>query len=177
MENHNEKKKIIEGLLFAWGEPLKIKDISEILEVTSAEIMQLLEEMMEDFEENRGLKIIKIGNTYQLTTKEEHYHWLKELSLQHERTRLSNAAIETLSIIAYKQPVTRSEIEAIRGVKSDKVLDSLLNRYLIEEVGRLDQPGKPIIYGTTNEFLKFFSIESLNELPEIEEKEDINTEN
>ena len=167
--NKEEIKNIIESLLFAWGEPLKIKDMSEILGLSSAELMQIVEEMMAEFELERGLKIIKIGNTYQLTTKEEHYEWLTKLSLQHEKTRLSNAAIETLSIIAYKQPITRGEIEAIRGVKSDKVLDSLLTRHLIEEVGRLDQPGKPIIYGTTNEFLKFFSIETLNELPEIEE--------
>lgn len=169
MENNQEKKKIIEGLLFAWGEPLPIKDIGQILDITKAEVMELVGEMMEDFSKNRGLKIIKIGNTYQMTSKEEHYPWLTKLSLQNEKTRLSNAAIESLSIIAYKQPITRSEIEAIRGVKSDKVLESLLSRRLIDEVGRLDQAGKPIIYGTTDEFLKFFSIENLRELPPLEE--------
>lgn len=171
MGGTSELKKIIEGLLFAWGEPLKTKDISNILGISIAEVMEIMDDMMEDFKENRGLKIIKIGNTYQLTTKEEHYNWLKKLSLEHEKTRLSNAAIETLSIIAYKQPITRSEIESIRGVKSDKVIDSLLNRSLIEETGRLDKPGKPIIYETTNEFLKFFSIETLEELPPLEDLE------
>lgn len=169
MKDIDEIKKIIEGLLFAWGEPLDAKDISEILNINQREAIKILDSMIDDFNKNRGLKIIKIKNSYQLTTREDHYEWLKNLSLHHEKTRLSNAAIETLSIVAYKQPITRTQIEDIRGVKSNKVLDSLLNRGLIEELGRLDQIGRPIIYGTTDEFLKFFSIETLEELPELEE--------
>lgn len=166
-----EYKKIIEGILFAWGEPLNIKDIAEIIELNTRETKNILEELILDFAENRGLKILKVKDSYQITTREEDFEWIKKLSLHHEKTRLSNAAIETLSIVAYKQPITRTQIEDIRGVKSNKVLDSLLSRELIEEVGRLEQIGRPIIYGTTDNFLKFLSIETLEDLPQIEDSE------
>ena len=128
--------------------------------------------MVEEFNVNRGLKIVRIGDSFQLSTQEECFPWIQDLAVEYEKVKLSNAAIETLSIIAYKQPITRMEIEAIRGVKSDKVLDSLLTRSLVEEAGRLDQPGKPKIYRTTDVFLKFLSINSLDDLPEIEDREE-----
>lgn len=159
---------IIESLLFVWGEPLDIKNISNIVDLSLADTRKVLDEMIEEFENNRGLIIYRMGNKYQLMTREEYFPWIKELGRKTKR-KLSNAAIETLSIIAYKQPITRVEIEDIRGVKSDKVIDSLLARGLIKEAGTLDKPGRPIIYKTTDEFLNFLSIKSLKELPDIED--------
>ncbi len=176
VEEITEVKRIIEGLLFAWGEPLSIADISSITKIDKKRLKIILKEMMEEFN-HRGLRIIRINDSYQLTTREEHFEWIKKLITNHEKSRLSNAAIETLSIVAYKQPITRTQIEDIRGVKSNKVLDSLETRGLIEELGRLDQIGKPIIYGTTDEFLRFFSIASLDELPDLELDKQIEFEN
>lgn len=128
--------------------------------------------MMDEFNYNRrGLKILKTENTYQLSTRPEHYPWISKLSQEKNNKNLSNAALETLSIIAYRQPVTRNEIEAIRGVRCDKALETLLNKILIEEKGRLDRTGRPIIYGTTNEFLRYFGLESLDDLPPLEQFE------
>lgn len=160
---------IIESLLFVWGEALDIESISKIVGLTIGETRKILDEMIDDFQENRGLNIVRLGDKYQLETKAEYFDWIEKLGKKTKR-RLSNAAIETLSIIAYKQPITRVEIEDIRGVKCDKVIDSLLTRELIKEAGTLDRPGRPIIYKTTDKFLSFLSIESLDELPELSEE-------
>lgn len=169
-----EIKAIIESLLFIWGDPLSIEDISEILEMDKDELQIILKEMMDEFDYNRrGLRIIKMDDTFQIGTRPEHYDWIKKLHQQKPPKNLSNAAMETLSIIAYKQPVIKSDIEYIRGVKCDKAIETLMERNLVEEVGRLDRTGRPILYGTTSEFLKLFSLESLDDLPdlgEIEEK-------
>lgn len=163
-----EVKAVIEALLFIWGEPLSIKDISNILEKEDKEVKNIIDEMIDEFNYNRrGLKITKINNSYQLSTRPEHYPWISKLSNEKNSKNLSNAALETLSIIAYRQPITRNEIEAIRGVRCDKALETLLNRDLIEEKGRLERTGRPIIYGTTNEFLRYFGLEDLDELPSL----------
>ncbi|NMR95966.1 SMC-Scp complex subunit ScpB, partial [Vibrio parahaemolyticus] len=111
---------------------------------------------------------IKINNSYQLATRPEHYDFIKSILISRNQRSLSNAALETLSIIAYKQPITKMEIDEIRGVKSDKSIETLLQKKLIKEAGRLERPGRPILYVTTDEFLKFFGIETIEDLPDIE---------
>ncbi|MBC7087268.1 MAG: SMC-Scp complex subunit ScpB [Tissierellales bacterium] len=170
----NNIKSIIEGLLFAFGEPLEIKEISKVLNLSVDEVNQCLEEMKLEFDEqNRGLRIIKINNSYQLATRPEHYDFIKSILISRNQRSLSNAALETLSIIAYKQPITKMEIDEIRGVKSDKSIETLLQKKLIKEAGRLERPGRPILYVTTDEFLKFFGIETIEDLPDIEKLRDI----
>ena len=160
-----DTKGIIEALLFTWGDPLDIKSISSILEMDEFMIENILEEMIEDFDkEKRGLKIIKLNNSYQIGTRIEHFDYIKKLNNKTKKS-LSNAALETLSIIAYKQPVTKSEIDNVRGVKSDRVIETLNEKKLIVELGRLERPGRPIIYGTSDDFLKYFGSESLDDLP------------
>ena len=168
--DEREVKAIIEALLFIWGDPLSIKDISKILEIDEKQIEEILGEMQNDFNYNRrGIKIIRIDNKYQLCTRPEHYPWISKLTQQKGSKTLSAAALETLSIIAYKQPITKNEIEGIRGVRCDKAVETLINRELIEEKGRLERTGRPIIYGTTDEFLKYFGLEDLDDLPELKD--------
>ncbi len=177
-----EIKAIVEGLLFAWGDPLSIKDIAKILSVDEKYINGLINEMIDEFNyERRGLRIVRIKNKYQLTTRPEHYEWISMLFQDNKSNNLSSAALETLAIIAYRQPITKAEIEAIRGVRCDKAIETLLNRQLIKEMGRLERTGRPIVYGTTEEFLRYFGIKDLNDLPDINDfkiqnQEDVNKE-
>ena len=165
-----EIKSIVEALLFVWGDPLSSKDISKILEIKEKDVHKIINEMIDEFNYNRrGIRIIRIKGKYQLTTRPEHHHWVSKLTGESRLKSLSNASLETLSIIAYKQPITKNEIDTIRGVRSDKALETLMNKKLIKEIGRLERPGKPIIYGTTDEFLQYFGLEDLNGLPNIEE--------
>lgn len=165
-----EIKSIIEGLLFTWGDPLSIEDISEVLGLDKKSLRIILNEMIDDFNYNRrGIQINHINNTYQLSTRAEHFEWINKLCTPRVNKTLSNAALETLSIIAYKQPITKAEIEIIRGVKCDRALSTLMEKKLIVEVGRLERPGKPIIYGTTDEFLRCFGLSSLENLPKLAE--------
>lgn len=169
-----EIKSIIESLLFTWGDPLNIKDISKILSISERELTFIIKDMIDEFNYNRrGIEIIKIKNSYQLSTRPEHYGWIKKLNPINDKKNLSTAALETLSIIAYKQPVIKSDIEYIRGVKSDRVIETLIQRNLIKEIGRLEKTGRPILYGTTGEFLRAFGLQNLKELPHIKELEEI----
>lgn len=175
--DEKEIKSIIEALLFTWGDPLESKDIASILEIDIDKIEIILEEMIDEFDYNRrGLKIIKIKESYQLATRPNHFEWLKKLLTPKTSKTLSNAALETLSIIAYRQPVLKSDIEAIRGVRSDRSIETLIDRGLVLEIGRLERVGRPIIYGTTDDFLRNFGLENLEELPPLKdliEKEDV----
>lgn len=171
--NLREKKAIIEALLFIWGDPLSLKEIEKILEINQKEAIKIIEEMREEFDNTRGLQIIKIENSYQLGTREEHYEYIKKLKNSKKIDNISSAAMETLSIIAYNQPITKLEIEDIRGVKCDKALQTLLEKNMIKEAGRLEKTGKPIIYKTTDEFLRAFGFHSLKELPLLENDENI----
>jgi segregation and condensation protein B len=171
----NDIKEIIKALLFAWGDPLDIKTISDICEVDIDEIERAIEELRSEMDSsNDGLKIIRMNSSYQLISRDIYFDYVKKLLSEKPKNNLSNASIETLSIIAYKQPVTKMQIEKIRSVKSDGPVNTLLDRGLIEEVGRLDTPGKPILYGTSDIFLRSFGIEDLSELPDI--NMDINIE-
>ena len=165
-----EIKSIIEGLLFVWGDPLTVEDIGNILELDKAQVLKLMNEMLDDFDFNRrGIRIIKVNDTYQLSTRPEHFQWIKKLNHTKPNKSLSNAAMETLAIIAYRQPIIKSEIDNIRGVKSDRSIETLMEKNLVIELGRLERIGRPIIYGTSDEFLRLFALESLDDLPDLEE--------
>ncbi|MBS4536235.1 SMC-Scp complex subunit ScpB [Clostridium sp. D2Q-14] len=172
--DRKEIKGIIEGILYIWGESLSIDSMAEILELSKDEVKNIIEDMKNEFNYNRrGLQIIQIKDAYQLSTRVEHYDYIKKLITPKNNKGLSNAALETLSIISYKQPITRVEIESIRGVKCDKSINTLIEKGLVEEKGRLDRTGKPIIYGTTNNFLKHFGLRDINDLPKLKELKDI----
>ncbi len=162
-------KSVLESLLFAWGEPLGVSEISNILNISEKNITDILDEMIEQSVNNKdsGLIIQKFGNSYQITTKKENFVYIQDLLQTTVNKSLSNAAMETLSIIAYKQPVTRVEIELIRGVKCSNVIKGLLDKFLIKEVGKLDKPGRPTLYATTDEFLRHFGLNSIEELPSL----------
>ncbi|MDF2677361.1 MAG: scpB [Bacillota bacterium] len=172
--NNKNLKGIIESLLFAWGEPLNINEISKILNIKASEITVLLNQMSESFEQDteRGLIIQKFGNSYQLTTKKENFDFIQSLLQTQVNKSLSSAAMETLSIIAYEQPVTKVEIELIRGVKCSNVIKGLIDKNLIKEVGKIDKPGRPTLYATTDEFLKHFGLKSIDELPALKTEKD-----
>ena len=162
-----ELKAIIEGLLFASGdEGVTIKTLSHILETTEQVVEHVLDELTYDYEHTaRGIMIMHSHEVYHLTTKPEHSQYFKKLLETPQSTKLSQAALETLAIIAYKQPITRVEIEEIRGVNSDRPVQTLVARSLVEEVGRKDAVGRPILFGTTRDFLTYFGLTSLKELP------------
>lgn len=190
----NKSKGVIEAILFAAGREVKITELMSALEASSEEVITLVESMKEDYKnENRGLQIVNVGEAYQLCTKQEYYEYLYTIFDKRNKPNLSQAAIETLAIIAYNPKITRAEIEAIRGVNSDGTIYKLLDYNLIEETGKLDAPGRPGTYGVTLEFLRIFGFNNLNELPDlprykldenqqividdiIEEKEEQNTE-
>ena len=161
-------KSIIEAILFSAGTVVETKKLMAILELSNEDIDAIMQSMKNEFEEqNRGIEIIKVDNGYQLCSKKEYYDYIYPIFDNRAKPSLSAAALETLSIIAYNPKITRSEIEQIRGVNSDGTIYKLLEYNLIEEVGRLDAPGRPTLYSTTKEFLKMFGISSLEELPEL----------
>ena len=165
----SEYKKIIEGLMYLWGDPLDISDISKILDLGKKETREILEEMTEEFNRDRGLLIKKYDDSYQFVTRDEYFDFYTKLIKPERKPKLSNSSMEVLSIIAYKQPITRIEIDNIRGVKSSSSINTLVKRDLIEEAGRLDTIGKPIVYRTSEKFLKYFDINSLDDLPRIDD--------
>ncbi len=159
----------IEAILFAMGGSVELSTIAEALDLDKAAARQLVEDMMEKYRsEERGIQIIELEDKYQLCTKKEYYEPLIRIALHPKKPVLTDIMLETLSIIAYKQPVTRAEIEKIRGVKSDFAVNKLLEYDLVRELGRLDAPGRPILFGTTEEFLRSFGVRTLEELPEMD---------
>lgn len=164
----NKAKGVIEAILFAAGREVKITELMSALELSSEEIIATIQSMKIDYEkQNRGLQIVNIGEAYQLCTKQEYYEYLYAILDKRNKPNLSQAALETLAIIAYNPRITRAEIEQIRGVNSDGTIYKLLDYNLIEETGKLDAPGKPGTYGVTSEFLRIFGIGSLEELPDL----------
>lgn len=159
----------IESLLFVAGEPLGIKELALNLELPESKVNKVLEIMMEEYnDKKRGIKLISIEDGYQLVTKAENSEFIQRLLKKNRRQSLSQASLESLAIIAYKQPITRIDIDEIRGVKSESAISRLVERELIKEVGRLEVPGRPILYGTTDEFLRQFEIKGLDELPSLD---------
>jgi segregation and condensation protein B len=164
-----EMEAIAEGLLFAAGDPVPLAKIAEILEIDRATAKRFLENMSIKLQNSRrGIMMREIDGCYQLCTRPEHFEYISRLVEPRQKQALSQAAFETLAIIAYNQPVTRARIEMIRGVNSDSSIATLLERNLIKEAGRLDSPGRPMVYETTGEFLRSFGFRSVKDLPMIE---------
>lgn len=158
----------IEAILFSAGNPVEVKDLQLILEKSKPEIEEIINQMNKEYKDNsRGIEIIKADDTYQMASRKEYYDSICKIIDKRSKPKLSNAALETLSIIAYNPRVSKSEIEAIRGVNVDGTMYKLLEYGLIEEAGKLDLPGKPMGFKTTPEFLKMFGYGSLKELPEL----------
>ena len=157
---------IIEAILFTMGNSVELEKIAMAIEHDEETTRRIIHSMMDKYESiDRGVRIIELGDSFQMCTKKETYEYLIKVAKQPKKYVLTDVMLETLSIVAYKQPVTRLEIEKIRGVKSDHAVNKLIEYDLICEVGRLDAPGKPILFGTTEEFLRRFSVQSIDELP------------
>lgn len=166
---------IVESLLFAAGdEGLTNKQIATVLEIEEVEAERIVRDLMDELSSNinRGITVVQLAGTYQLATKKENSIYLKRLVESPSTSTLSQAALETLAIIAYKQPITRAEIEEIRGVKTERPLHTLVGKVLVKEVGRAEGTGRAILYGTTKEFLDYFGLRSIEELPPLPEKVD-----
>ena len=162
-------KGILEAILFAAGREVKISEIMSALEISEEEVLNSMELLRMDYEkEDRGLSIVKINDAYQICTKKDYYEYIYPIFDKRAKPNLSQAALETLAIIAYNPRVTRAEIESIRGVNSDGTIYKLLDYNLIEEAGKLDAPGKPMAYKVSNEFFRMFGISSLEELPDLQ---------
>lgn len=166
-------KGIAESLLFAAGdEGLSLKQIAHVLEVEEIQAREIMDGLMEDYNDNstRGIMVVELAGTFQLVTKKEFSDYLKKLVESPSAATLSQAALETLAIIAYRQPITRTEIEEIRGVKTERPLQTLAAKALIKEVGRAEGTGRAYLYGTTKEFLDYFGLKSIEELPPLPDK-------
>ena len=166
--NIESSKGILEAVLYASGDALGVRELAEIIGIEEKQVRVLINEMNKDYEsECRGIFIVEFNNKVQLSTKPEFGTYIKKLVKPGTRQTLSQAALETLSIIAYKQPVTRIQIDEIRGVRSDRAISTLVECQLVKETGRMDAPGRPILYGTTEDFLKYFGFKSIKELPQL----------
>ena len=162
----------LEAVLFSLGEEVEIERLAEALEVREDEIVDAFDTLKKKYEdENRGLKLIRIENTVQMCSNPEYYECIKRVTQIKKQAGLSSAALETLSIIAYNQPVTKGTIDFIRGVDCTYSVARLVERGFIDELGRAETPGRPILYGTTLEFLRCFGLKSLEDLPPLPEKE------
>ena len=162
----------VEAILFTMGDSVGLDKLADAIGHDEETTKKLINSMMDRYEEeDRGIKIIELDNAYQLCTKKEMYEYLIRVAKQPKRYVLTDVLLETLSIIAYKQPVTKLEIEKIRGVKTDHAVNKLVEYGLVEETGRLDAPGRPLLFGTTEEFLRRFSIHSLDELPVLDQEQ------
>jgi segregation and condensation protein B len=168
-------KGVVEALLFVSGEPVSVERLASVLEGPSrTEVIQALRALQQDYAaDDRGLQVVEIAGGYQITTRVACAMWIKKLEKAKASSRLSRSAMETLAIVAYKQPLVRAEIEQIRGVDSAGVLKTLLDRRLVRILGRKDIPGRPILYGTTKQFLQNFGLKDLSELPALRDIKDL----
>lgn len=161
-------KAVIEAVLFTMGESVEVSRLAELIEEDVRTTKGILKEMEEEYSgEERGISMVQFDNAVQLCTKAEMYEYLIKIAKSPRKMTLTDTVLETLSIIAYKQPVTRLEIEKIRGVSCDHAINKLLEYDLITELGRLDAPGKPLLFGTTEQFLRCFGVKNLGELPKL----------
>ena len=166
--NRKQLEAVIESILYAMGESVELSKIAKVIEHDEETTRKIIRNMMDKYkEEDRGICIIELENSFQMCTKKEMYEYLIRIAKQPKKYVLTDVVLETLSIIAYKQPITKIEIEKIRGVKSDHAVNKLVEYNLVAEVGRLDSPGRPILFGTTEEFFRRFSVQSVDELPGI----------
>ncbi len=170
---------VIEAILFAVGDSVELSKIAAAIEHDEDTTRKIIHQMMDKYvSEDRGIRILELEDSFQLCTKKEMYEYLIRVAKQPKKYVLTDVLLETLSIIAYKQPVTKLEVEKIRGVKSDHAVNKLVEYNLVCEVGRMDAPGRPLLFGTTEEFLRRFSIQSVDELPMMnpEQVESLKTE-
>lgn len=174
MYSRKVMKSALETMMFMWGEPLEVRDAAEVLEADKTEVRELFRELQNEYEqEGRGIRIREADDAFGFVTHVENDLFVRKLCTPVRVKRLSQAALEVLAIIAYRQPVTRSEIDSIRGIKSERVIDGLVDKGLIEIKGRSEGVGRPLIYVTTREFLKKFGFASLKDLPEVPEYEEL----
>ena len=174
MYSNKVMKSALETMMFMWGEPLEVKDAAQILEAEKADVRKLFLELQNEYEqEGRGIRIRQVDDSFGYVTHVENEVFIEKLCTPVRVKRLSQAALEVLAIIAYRQPVTRSEIDSIRGIKSERVIDGLTDKGLIEVIGRSEGVGRPLVYATTKEFLKKFGFASLKDLPEVAEFEEL----
>lgn len=174
MYSNKTMKSALESMMFMWGEPLDVKDAAQVLEADKNEVRELFRELQQEYEqEGRGIRIRQVEDSFGFVTHIENELFIKKLCTPVRVKRLSQAALEVLAIIAYRQPVTRGEVDSIRGIKSERVIEGLVEKKLVDVVGRSEGVGRPLVYGTTIEFLKKFGFSSLKDLPEIAEFEDM----
>ncbi len=160
---------IIESVLFASGEPMKIKDIANIVEMKESETKEILNIMEKNYNENKsGIKLLNLNNSYSLATKPENSKYIQKLLKIDSRKSLSQAALEALAIIVYKGPITRVEIDDIRGVRSDRAIETLIEKKIIKEAGRKDSPGRPMLFSITDEFFRVFNLKSFDNMPNLD---------
>lgn len=176
--NNKTMKSAFESMMFVWGEPLPAKQAADVMGITAKEALELFRELKEEYEqEGRGIELREVNGAFQFVTKEANVEFIERLCTPVKSKRLSQSALEVLAIVAYRQPVTKGEIEAVRGIKCDRVMEGLVAKNLVEAVGRSQAIGRPVLYGTTDFFLKNFGFTTLKDLPEIEDIESaINTE-
>lgn len=166
MSQDREQKSILEALLFLSGEVIGAQSLREILGLPEGDIRNLMNELITEYRErNQGLLIVEVAQGYQMVTNPAYAEWVKKFRSTHASSKLSMPALETLAIIAYKQPIIKAEIEQIRGVNSDSAIRTLSEKRLIKIMGRKEAPGRPFLYGTTREFLQYFGLKDLTELP------------
>ena len=167
-------KSAFEAMMFTWGEPLDARTAADVLNISEKDAIKYFEELKEEYEqEGRGIRLRRINKKFQFVTADSEAPYIERLCTPVKKRKLSQSALEVLAIVAYKQPVTRGEIEAVRGIKCERVLEGLARKELIEEKGRSNGIGRPILYGTTDTFLKYFGFSTLKELPDIEDIESL----
>lgn len=174
MSSKKTIKSAFESMMFTWGEPLEVKAAAEVFNISKEEALGYFLELAEEYEqEGRGIVVRRINQAFQFVTREENADYIKSLCTPVKMKKLSQSALEVLAIVAYKQPVTKGMIESVRGIKCDRVMEGLLKKDLICEKGRSEAIGRPILYGTTDTFLRNFGFSSIKDLPEIEDIENI----
>lgn len=174
MSSKKTIKSAFESMMFTWGEPLDAKVAADVFNISKQEAIECFEELQQEYEqEGRGIVIRRVNQSFQFVTREENADYIRTLCTPVKTKRLSQSALEVLAIVAYKQPVTKGEIEAIRGIRCDRVMDGLMKKELVCENGRADTVGRPILYCTTDTFLKNFGFSSIKDLPEIDDIETI----
>ena len=163
-----EKKSILEAILFTMGDAVETERLASVIEENKEKTRELLLQMQKEYEDNeRGMTLIELEDSFQMCTRASMYEYLIKIAKTPRKYNITDAMLETLSIIAYKQPITRAEVERVRGVSCEHALNRLLEFGLITELGRMDAPGRPLLFGTTEEFLRSFGVKSLEELPEL----------
>lgn len=170
MTNKERIKSALESMMFVWGEPLDVKTAADVVDMPWKEVYDLFMELQDEYEAyERGLRIRHVDKSFQIVTYSENYEYIRKLCTPVKKRKLTQSALEVLAIIAYRQPVTRGEIESVRGIKCERVIDGLVQKGLVKEAGRSSSLGRPILYATTDEFLRYMDIESIDDLPQLED--------